>query len=80
MIKFYSSSPGRPVYLRRTEPVESTGRLADEAPLLEREEFVERRRNLDRRNQRGDRGRFDMRSGRDRRKNQPGSLSIEVDA
>lgn len=80
MIKFPSSSSGRPVYLRRTEPIESIGKLADEAPVVEREVFVERRRHSDRRSRRADRGRFDMRSGRDRRKNQPGSISIDIDA
>ena len=42
--------------------------------------FVERRKNNDRRqNRRSNRGLYDMRSGKDRRKNNPGKPSIEVD-
>lgn len=41
--------------------------------------FVERRKNRDRRSQRADRGPYDSRAGKDRRKNSPPDGKIEID-
>lgn len=41
--------------------------------------FVERRKNGDRRNRRTNRGPYDSRAGKDRRKNSPPDGTIEID-
>ena len=42
--------------------------------------FVERRKNPDRRKDAGERGPYEMRSGKDRRKNNRGRPHIDIDA
>lgn len=79
MVKIYTAPSSGTVQYRRTNPVEPSSTEGETFNLLEQEVIVERRRSSDRRQQRRDRGRFDMRAGRDRRKNRPGHTSIDLD-
>lgn len=62
----------------QVEPTERLNKDAEPTPEQERP-FVERRKGDRRQGRRGDRGPFDIRSGRDRRKAPPGR-SVDVDA
>lgn len=66
---------------RRTAQIEpSVATPKDDKVHVAQRPFVERRRgDRDRRQHSADRGPFDMRGGRDRRKNRPGHPSVETD-
>ncbi len=80
MAKIYPTPRSGHVYGNRVNPIEAITTHSEPLDALERDYIVERRFNTDRRQHRGDRGPFDMRGGRDRRKNRPGHPSIDLNA
>lgn len=85
MVKIFHPNPIMPAPVAR--PRDRTNDVASSAPTHEQKQevaatapFVERRKSRsDRREKRASRGQFDMRSGRDRRKNSGPYPSIEID-
>lgn len=80
MVKIYRAPSIKPFSNRHVNPIEPACTEGERIEMLGQEVIVDRRRSAERRQEPGERGPFDMRTRRDRRKNQPGSPSIEVDA